>query len=304
MSTAFVFPGMGPNKFADAAKFMLANPTARRLFARADEAVGYRVINAFRSSEEDYSEAAQVAFFVNCVALAEWARDTLGEEPAVCAGPSFGQKAAIAFSGALSFEDAAAMTARLARRTDAYFAERHRSLVTLSFVRATEEALAPVLAELTDRGQSYDFSCYLDHDFFMLTVDEQAVEWLSGRIRSIGGLPLYTMRPPMHCAAFTDLRKAADEVLADFTFHDPTLPVVADADGSVLRTGTELRTMLLDGFVRPVRWPSVVTTLREMSVTRTCVAGPDTLFGRLDCTTSNFEVVAVDPKRAMRPVAS
>ncbi|PAU46090.1 ACP S-malonyltransferase [Streptomyces albireticuli] len=302
MSTAVVFPGMGPNRFADAAKFMMVNPSARRLLAAASDAVGYSVMNRFRDSEDDYSEAAQVAFFVNCVALAEWARERYGLEPALCAGPSFGQKALTAFTGALPFEDAARLTALLARRTEEYFATEHRDLVTLSFVRAPWDALAPLLEELTERGEWHDFSCYLDDGFYMLTLRAQAVEEFERRIRSIGGLPLYTMRPPMHSSLFSGLRKkVADEVLGEFRFNDPEIPVVADSDGSVVRTGDGIRDMLLDGYVTAVRWPSVVATFKELGVTKVCVAGPDKLFGRVDCTVSNFEVLAADPVRAMRP---
>ncbi|MFC9249582.1 ACP S-malonyltransferase [Streptomyces sp. NPDC057136] len=284
------------------AKFMLVNPVARRLFPVADEAVGYSVVDRFRSSDDDYSEAAQVAFFVTCVALAEWARDTLGEEPRVCAGPSFGVKPMIAFSEALPFADAARLTARLARCTSEYFATEHQDLVTLSFVRAPQEKLEPLLAELTERGEWYDFSCYLDNGFYMLTLSGGSVEWLERRIRSIGGLPLYTMRPPMHSSRFSALRqKVLDEVIADVEFSDPKLPVVADSDGSVLHSADDVRALLLDGFVRPVRWPAVVETLKEMSVTKVCVAGPDSLFGRLECTVSHFDVLAADPRLAMRP---
>jgi [acyl-carrier-protein] S-malonyltransferase len=294
---------MGPNRFADMAKFIMVNPFARRLFRTADDVLGYRVARRFRDSDDAYSEAAQVAFFVCCVALAEWARDSLGEQPEVCAGPSFGLKPMTAFSGALPFEDAVRLTARVARCTEEYFTGAHRDLVTLSFVRTPDEQLKPILEDLDSRGEWYDFSCYLDRGFYMITLGSGVVDEMQRRIRSVGGLPLYTMKPPMHSAAFSALRqKALDEVMPDFRFTDPELPVVADSDGCVLRTAGEVREMLLDTYVRAVRWPAVVGKLRELGVDRVCVTGPDNLFGRLECTRQNFSVLAVDPRFAMRPV--
>lgn len=70
----------------------------------------------------------------------------------------------------------------------------------------------------------------------------------------------------------------------------------------MLTTGDEVRTMLLDGFVRPVRWPAVVDALRRHGVGKLYVAGPDSLFGRVPVTTGNFDVVAVDPRTALQPV--
>ncbi|GAA3031803.1 ACP S-malonyltransferase [Streptosporangium longisporum] len=300
--TAIVFPGMGPTRFADVAAFMRDDPGARRLFERAGDALGYSPVERFRDSGDDYTEAAQVAFMVNCLALAEWAERELGVEPEVCAGPSFGGKAATAYSGALSFEDAVRTTAALARCTAGYFAREHTDIVTHSFVRVPEPRLKELLAELDEHDEWYDLSCRVDHDFHMLSLRERRVEWLQGRVRSMGGLSLYTMRPPMHSAAFEPLRRlAAREVLDGLDFADPRLPVVDDHDGTVLTTGDGVRTMLLDGFVRALRWPDVVDTLRGLGVARLCVAGQDSLFGRVPVTTRNFTVVPVNPRVVAAP---
>ncbi len=300
--TALVFPGMGPVPFAEVGRFMVANPIARELVAVADEALGYSLVDAFRLAEGDYSEAAQVAFFVNCLACAHWAREHLDVEPDVVAGPSFGEKAALAYTGALELPDAVLLTAGIARCLEEYFAEEHRDVVTLSFVRAPAEGLDAILAELDEAGEWHEISCRIDDGFYMVSLSERRVEWMQERLRAIGSLPLYTMRPPMHASAFRPLRdKAEREVVSRYTFSDPKLPVVADQDGRLLHTGEELRTMLLDGFDHPMDWPSVTTALEDAGVRRLCVAGPDTLFGRVPRTTRTFDVVAAQPRLAMTP---
>jgi len=270
--TAVVFPGMGPTKFADLGRLMLLNPHARRLSAAADARLGYVLADRFAAAEGDYSEYAQVSFFVVCLALAEWAKDELGIEPVACAGPSFGEKPAAVHVGSLSFEDGVWMTARIARCLEEYFAVEHQDVVTHSFA------------------------------LFMVSLREADLEWLERSVRSLGGLSFYTMRPPMHSAAFDGLRrKVAQEVLEGLEFADPLLPLIADQDGSLVKDGAGVRTMLLDGFVRPLRWPDVVAGLRGLGVGRICVAGPDSLFGRVGCTTSAFEVVSATPKLALQP---
>lgn len=59
--------------------------------------------------------------------------------------------------------------------------------------------------------------------------------------------------------------------------------------------------MLLDGFVRPVRRPQVIGTLREFRVGTLNVAGVDRLFERVRCITEAFDVVVVDSGCALRP---
>ncbi|MFI9024303.1 ACP S-malonyltransferase [Streptomyces sp. NPDC053560] len=299
---AFVFPGMGPTAFADVAKFMLLNPFARELVGIADETLGYSLVERFREAEGDYSEYAQVAFLVNCLALAKWARATLDAEPAVCLGPSFGNKAAAVYSGALSAEDGIRLTAEFARCLDAYFAAEHAGLVTQSFARVPADRLRELRAELDEQGEWHDLTCTVDHDFHMLTLAGNRIEWLQGRLRALGGLPLYLMRPPMHSPAFEGLRKkAAAEIIDRLTFAEPHTPVVSDHDGALLTTGDAVRNLLLDGCVRRVDWPVALDSLRERGVRRIFVTGQDALFGRVPVATKNFAVTGVDPRLAMRP---
>lgn len=300
--TALVFPGMGPSQFAEVGKFMLVNPHARRLVAAAGDRLGYSLVDRFREAGGDYSPYAQVAFFVNCLALAHWAEEELGVRPEVCTGPSFGEKPAVTYAQSLSFEDGVWMTARLALLLEDYFAGAHQDVVTHSFVRTPGEKVEEMLADLAARGEWSDVSCYVDEDFYMVSLHERNLEWLAGRVRAMGGMSLYSMRPPMHSAAFGELRRRAEEeVIGGLEFHDPKLPVVADQDGTVLTSADGIREMLLDSFVRPLRWPDVVSSLRDLGVGRVVVSGPDSLFGRVGCTTRNFEVLAVGPRLAMQP---
>ena len=301
--SAMVFPGMGPSPFSEVAKFMLVNPFARELFAEADDVLGYSLFDRFADAEGDYSEYAQITFMVNCLALARWAQDEFGVEPLFCAGPSFGGKATAVHSGALSFADGVRFTSRFARCLEAFFAEEYtEEVATLSFARTPRAELDVILAELTGQGEWHEITCVVDEDFFMLTLRKSRIEWLRQRLRAAGGLPLYMMEPPMHSAAFGGLRRRAEtEVMAGLEFHDPLIPVVADQDGALLTTGEGVRTMLLDGCVRPVDWPRTLGSLRGRGVGRICVAGQDALFGRVPVAVKNFEILKAGPRLALRP---
>lgn len=299
---AVVFPGMGPTSFLDVAKFMLTNPFPRPLLAAANDTLGYSLTDRYRETEGNYSEYAQIAFFLNSVALARWAEATLDARPVLCAGPSFGNKAAAVGSGALSFEDGVLLTARFARVVDAYFAEEHQDAVTLSFARTPEERLRPVLDELDEAGEWYDITCRVDADFLMVTLDKARLEWLRQSVRAVGGLPLNVMDTPFHSPAFSGLRERLEtEALDGLSFSDPHLPVVSDHDGRLLTTGAEVRELMLDGAVRPVSWPHVVATLKDQRIGRMFMAGQDALFSRVPLTTRTFQVTGVDARLATRP---
>jgi malonyl CoA-acyl carrier protein transacylase len=300
--TAMVFPGMAPSRFADVSKFMLINPYARKMIAEADKKLGYSLVENFRDAEGDYSPYGQICFMINCLALAKWAEQELGIEAEYATGPSFGEKPTAVYSGALPFAEGVWVTAEIARCLDEYFASNYHDVVTHSFVRVTQEKLAEVIGELTDDGVWCEISCYIDTDFHMVSLRERNLDWFKQKIRSLGGMSLYTMRPPLHADVFGGLRrKIEDEVLGALPFVDPTLPVIADQDGMIITTGNQVRTMLLDSIVEPMRWTAVVESLKQVGVTRVCVAGPDSLFGRVRCTNDAFEVVAVNTRLALQP---
>jgi [acyl-carrier-protein] S-malonyltransferase len=301
--SALVFPGMGPSPFAEVGKFMLVNPFARELVAEADDTLGYSLFDRFREAEGDYSVHAQIAFFVNCLALARWSEAEFGADPAFVTGPSFGGKATAVRCGSLSFADGVRLTERFAQVLDAFFAEEYtEEVATQSFARTSPAALEEILAELTEQDEWHDVTCVVDEDFRMLTLRVSRLEWLQQRLRAAGGLPLYVMRPPMHSTAFGALRaRAAVEVMDGLRFADPTLAVVSDQDGTVLSTGQEIRDLLLDCCVRAVDWPTALGALRDRGVGTLYVAGQDSLFGRVGAATKNFKVVGANPRLALRP---
>ncbi|GAA1932983.1 hypothetical protein GCM10009753_78200 [Streptantibioticus ferralitis] len=298
--TAIVFPGMGPSSFSEVGKFLMLDPFARRRLAEADEALGTSVFDNFREATEDYSEFSQVAFLVNSMAMADRAEETHGISPDFCVGPSFGQKAAAAYVGSLPFAEVVRLTAELARCEEEFFRREYTDVVTHSFVRTPEERLKEILAEFDERDEWYDFSGYLDHGFYMLSLREKELEGLKQKISKAGGYSMYSMRPPVHAPAFAALRREAEEqVFSSYELADPKLPVVTDQDGTVINSAAGMRTMMLDTFDRPINWLNVVATLKEAGVAKVCVTGPDNLFHRLDCTKDNFEVLAVGlPKRS------
>ncbi|MBP2708506.1 ACP S-malonyltransferase [Microbispora sp. RL4-1S] len=297
MTAAIVFPALSPVRRNDLGTFLMIHPIARRLLAEADDALGYHLADALADAPEDddYAEPVQVAVLVACLALAEWAEERLGAAPEFCVGPSFGERAALAYTGALPFADTVRLVDEIARVERRYFAAEHRDVVTHSFVRVPDERLGPLLAGL----EWHDISGRLDADFHMVSLREAELAGFKAAISEAGGYSLYTMRPPAHASAFTGIRARMEEVYARHTLSAPRMPVVSYQDGAVLTGPGELRACLLDGFVRPIRWIDTVRSLRELGVDRLWVTGPDAMFSRLRTTAANFDVELCDLRRVM-----
>jgi [acyl-carrier-protein] S-malonyltransferase len=297
MTAAIVFPALSPVRRKDLGTFLMIHPFARRLLAEADDALGYHLADALADAppDDDYAEPVQVAVFVACLALAEWAEERLGAAPEYCVGPSFGERAALAYTGALPFADTVRLVDEIARVERRYFATEHRDIVTHSFVRVPAERLDALLADL----EWHEISGRLDADFHMVSLREAELAGFKAAISAVGGYSMYTMRPPAHASLFTGVRAQMEQVCAQYTLSAPRMPIVSYQDGAVLTDPQELRTSLLDGFVRPIRWVEAVRSLRELGVDRLWVAGPDAMFSRLRATADNFDVELCDLRRAL-----
>ncbi|CAM3574732.1 ACP S-malonyltransferase [Kibdelosporangium persicum] len=300
--TAVVFPGMGKFDFGSAGRFLVLDRYARARLSVADEVLGLSVLGRFDTEDTAYSEYAQLAFVIASLAAADRAEDRFGMRPEVCVGASFGQKAAAAYTGSLDFVDVVRLTVDLARCEREYFAAEYADVVTHAVYRVPDEPFHGLLDEMRARGQWFEISGTLDRGFYMISLRESALEDFIQAVRDLGGYSMYTMRPPVHASAFGALRaKAEAEVFSRYRIEPPKLTVVSDADGAVVNSADAMRTMLLDTFDRAIRWPDIVGTLAGLGVDTLWFTGPDDMFHRLDCTVRNFDVVAINPRNALRP---
>jgi [acyl-carrier-protein] S-malonyltransferase len=304
-ASAFVFPGLAGTTFAELGKFMVLDRFAKQRVRMADEVLGYSLLERFRDSADDnYSESSQVASLVSSLALADRAEVLLGARPRYCAGPSFGQKPAAVYTGALDFAEGIRLTVEIARWEREYFRTQHSDVVTHTVVRVPEDRLTELLAAWTDQGRWLEVSGDLDRGFAMVSMREALLEEFKRAVTAMGGYSMYTMRPGAHSTLFGELRRGMErDVFAGFDVLAPEVTMVADQDGSIVGSAAAMRTMLLDSFDRPFDWRAVVSTLAAEAVGTVYITGADALFFRLDSTVRHFRVVRVNPESALRPQA-
>lgn len=102
---AYIFPGQGA-QFSGMGKDLYENPTAKELFEKANEIIGFRISDVmFSGTDEELKQTnvTQPAIFLHSVILAK----VLGADfkPDMVAGHSLGEFSALVAANALSFED-------------------------------------------------------------------------------------------------------------------------------------------------------------------------------------------------------
>ena len=104
MKHAYVFPGQGA-QFSGMGKDLYENnESAKALFEKADEILGFRITDIMFGGTADelkQTKVTQPAVFLHSVILAK----VLGVKPDAVAGHSLGEFSALVVSGAVSFED-------------------------------------------------------------------------------------------------------------------------------------------------------------------------------------------------------
>jgi [acyl-carrier-protein] S-malonyltransferase len=303
-SHAVVFPGLTGTTFAVLGRFLVHDRYARPLVGVADEVLGGSLLRQLRTTEDDYSVAAQVAAVVSGLALAARV-DAVAGPAALCAGPSFGLRALAVHSGAVEVAEGLRLTAALARCEQEYFRAHHRDVVTHTVVRVPADGLAELVGSWTARGDRLEISGDLDQGYALVTLHHGLLARFKRAISDLGGYSTHTMVVPAHSSLFGGLREAVErEVLADAVIGAPVVPVVRDTDGAVVTGAEGVRAMLAQTFDRPFRWPAVIGTLAAHGVRTVYFAGSDLLFSRLGCTTRAVRVVKADPKWAARPAVA
>lgn len=215
------------------------------------------------ASAEEITDTAVTQPLV--VALALLAHDALlsaGQVPAdaLTAGHSVGELAAAAVAGVLSADDAVALAA----------------------VRGAAMGLA-CAAEPT--GMSAILGG--DPEEVLARLDELGLDAANrngaGQVVAAGaraGLDALAADPPakariiplpvagaFHTAFMAPAQEAVAARAAQITVHDPTRPLLSNADGTVVTHGADVLARIVAQITRPVRWDLCTQTLRSRSVT-------------------------------------
>lgn len=277
--TAFLFPGQGAQTVGMAAALCQALPAANDLFRRASDILGYDLLDVCTSGPAEKlnaTDVSQPAIFVASLAALEQVKatepDALGGVFAT-AGLSLGEYTALAFAGALSFEDGVRLVqARGRAMQDAAVATPSGMISVLGLeVPEVESLVSEVrgtdtleVANLLCPGNTVVSGASASLDRF----EQLCVQ--KGGIR--------TVRLAVAGAFHTALMRPADEklaaALADVTLNAPTVPVWSNVDARPHTDPAEIRALLVKQVLSPVRWEDTLRGLLAEGVERFYEVGP------------------------------
>lgn len=297
MAPAFIFPGQGSQSIGMGRTLASASVEAAAIWQQADEALGESISQlAWEGPTEqlDLTVNAQPALLAASVAAhqALLATDGAIRSPSYYAGHSMGQYSAMVAAGVLDLADALRLVRQRGRLMQASSGDgAMAAIIGLPDDRIDElvsvGAAAGVItvANRNSPGQ------------IVVSGERAAVEAAADAAKGLGARRGKVL--PVSVAAHSPLMSTAAEgmrtALADITFHDPSAPLLANADAIPLSDGEACRDELIDHLTRGVDWVTAVEQMVSAGTDTFIEVGPGkVLTGLVRRIAPGATIIAID----------
>ena len=284
--TAFLFPGQGAQTVGMAAALCASLPVANDLFQRASAILSYNLLAVCANGPVERlnaTDVSQPAIFVASLAALEQlkaAEPHAVQSVVATAGLSLGEYTALAFAGALSFEDGVKLVQARGRAMQAAAEATPSGMASVLLVEVP--AVEALVAEARG-GDTLEVANLLCPGNTVVSGALAALDRFEQLCVQKGGIR--TVRLAVAGAFHTNLMKPADaalaEALAGVTLRPPAVPVWSNVDAKPHTDPDEIRALLVRQVLSPVRWEDTLRGLFADGIERFYEIGPGRVLANL-----------------------
>ncbi|MGK2930970.1 MAG: ACP S-malonyltransferase [Acidimicrobiales bacterium] len=267
----FVVPGQGSQQPAMGADF--ASDPSWELVGQASDAAGRDVGHLLLDADDDElveTRNAQLGTFVHSMVVLDALRRR-GVDPELTAGHSLGEFSALCAAGVLEFAAAVRLVVQRGDAMQACTAERTGTMAAV--LGLDDDAVGEACDEV---GVGVWVANNNAPGQVVIAGDPAAVEAAGAKAKEAGAKRVMALdvSGAFHTPFMAPAADRLDAAIDATTFHDASIPVVANVDADVHTEGDEWPDLLRRQLVSPVRWAASVETLIWQGADTFVEAGP------------------------------
>ena len=283
--TAFVFPGQGSQSVGMLKALAADHAQIVETFREASEVLGYDLWDVAQNGPEEalnrtaVTQPALLAADVGCYRA--W-RARNGVQPAVMAGHSLGEYAALVCAEAVDFCQAMRLVARRGELMQEAVPQGEGAMAAI--LGLADEAVEAVCRDCA-QGETLAAANYNAPGQVVIAGTKAAVDRALVAAREAGARRsiVLAVSAPSHCGLMHAAAREFAETLGPVTLKAPVVPVIQNAPVAALSEPDLIREALVSQLFSPVRWVETIRLVAAWEgMSRIVECGPGKVLTGLD----------------------
>ncbi len=259
------FPGMGKSLYEE-------NPTAKALFEKANEQLGFRITDIlFEGTEEELKQTkvTQPAIFLHSVILAKTTPDFA---PDMVAGHSLGEFSALVANGVLSFEDGLSLVFQRALAMQEACEINPSSMAAI--LGLEDQIVEQICSSITEEiVVAANYNC---PGQLVISGSTKGIEIACELLKAAGAkraLPL-PVGGAFHSPLMEPAREKLQKAIEETQFNTPICPIYQNVCTTAVTDVAEIKANLIAQLTAPVKWTQSVQQMVVDGATEFIECGP------------------------------